>query len=135
MSNQNLVVIDPETGELVEQQVHIFDNGGRGEVPEFKKVDLAGQTVLITGITAEPEEFPLGPVRFIQLYREGDDTKGEAWGVMFHADSPVVKQVEHMVQRGKVPFLATLSSVKSQEHKGQTYWKLSKPEPRQVNGK
>lgn len=132
MSNA-IVVLDPETGELIEREVSTFDNGGRGEVPTFKKEDLNGKTVIIAGISDEPEEFELGPVRFLMLYREGDDPRGEPWGVMVHASSPIVGQVENQVRRGRAPFAARMERVPSKSHKGYSYWRLTKPDAKVVN--
>jgi len=124
--------MDPETGELIEQNLSIFDNGGRGEVPTFKKEDLNGKTVIIAGISDEPEDFQLGPVRFIMLYREGDNLKNEPWGVMVHAQSPIVGQVENQVKRGRTPFAARIERVPSKSHKGYSYWRLVKPDPKEI---
>lgn len=98
----------------------------RGIVPDDNFKDgLDGTPVTVVGISG-PEEFPMGDVYFILLYREGDNTDQDAWGVMFPATSPIVTQTLRMAARGALPFTGTVHRNDSKSQKGQTYWTFSR---------
>lgn len=106
----------------------VYDIGAvlnRGNVPDFDKATLNGTDVTIVGITG-PEEFSMGPVYFLLLYRDGDSHSLDAWGVMIPATSPAAKRALSMAQGGYLPFRAKMVLVPSKEHKGYEYWTLDK---------
>jgi hypothetical protein len=104
----------------------VYDIGAvlnRGNIPDFDKKTLDGQDVTIVGISG-PEEFPMGPVYFVLLYRDSDPRTIDAWGVMMPATSPAIKRTLAMAKGGYLPFRAKLVLEPSQSHKGYEYWNL-----------
>jgi len=109
----------------------VYDLGtvlNRGNIPDFDKATLNGQDVTIVGITG-PEEFPMGTVYFLLLYRDGDPRDMDAWGVMIPATSPASKRALAMAKGGYLPFRAKMVLEPSQSHKGYEYWNLKNPDP------
>jgi hypothetical protein len=106
----------------------VYDIGAvlnRGNIPDFDKATLNGQNVTVVGISG-PEDFQLGPVYFLMLYRDQDPRTIDAWGIMIPATSPAAQRALRMAQSGYLPFRAKMQLVKSQSHKGQEYWTLDK---------
>lgn len=108
--------------EPVGQEYELIDD--RGVQPEFDKAELENQRCLIFGISAEPEEFELGPVFFVKLLRPIDTRDMEPWGVIFPATSPVVRKVQKQVRFNQVPFHATFVRIKSKVRGHNPYWDL-----------
>jgi len=104
----------------------VYDIGAvlnHGNVPDFDKKTLDGQDVTVVGISG-PEEFQMGPVYFLLIYRDGDPRDMDAWGVMISATSPAVKRALAMAKGGYLPFRAKMKLEASQSHKGYEYWNL-----------
>lgn len=104
----------------------VYDLGAvmnHGNIPDFDKSTLNGQNVTIVGITG-PEEFSLGDVYFLLIYRDGDPRDMDAWGVMIPVTSPAAKRALAMAKGGYLPFRAKMELVPSQSHKGYEYWNL-----------
>ena len=104
----------------------VYDIGvvmNRGNIPDFDKKTLDGQNVTIVGMTG-PEDFPMGPVYFLLLYRDGDPRDMDAWGVMIPQGSPAAKRALAMAQGGYLPFRAKMVLEPSTAHKGYEYWNL-----------
>jgi hypothetical protein len=113
----------------------VYDIGAvlnRGNVPDFDKASLNGQTVTVVGVSG-PEEFPLGDVYFLLIYRDGDSRQMDAWGIMIPATSPAAKRAVSMAQAGYLPFRAKMVLQPSQSHKGYEYWTLDKGEAPQAS--
>lgn len=108
-----------------EEPVYIFDDD-RGRVPDFDKSELSGTVVKIFGIS-EPEDFDLGPVRFIKLLRASEPQDDEPWGIIIAASSPICGQVDGMARRGLTPFMAIMDQVPSQTKGHNPYWKIRRP--------
>lgn len=96
----------------------------RGVQPDFDKDTLVNQRCLFYGISAEPEDFELGPVYFVKLLRPIDTRDMEPWGVIFPASSPVVRKVQKQVRFNQVPFHATLIRRPSKVKGHNPYWDL-----------
>jgi len=94
-----------------------------GNIPDFDKKTLNGQNVTIVGISG-PEEFPMGPVYFLLIYRDGDPREMDAWGIMIPETSPAAKRALTMAKGGYLPFRAKMVLEPSQTHKGYEYWNL-----------
>lgn len=104
----------------------IYDIGAilnRGNIPDFDKQTLDGQNVTVVGITG-PEEFPMGNVYFLLIYRDGDPRDMDAWGIMIPVNSPAVKRALAMAKGGYLPFRTKMVLEPSRSHKGQSYWNL-----------
>lgn len=94
-----------------------------GNIPDFDKSTLNGQNVTVVGISG-PEEFPLGEVYFLLVYRDGDPRDMDAWGIMLPVGSPACKRALAMAKGGYLPFRAKMVLEPSQSHKGYEYWNL-----------
>lgn len=113
--------------EVTDKMYDISEVLDHGNVPDWDKDDLAGQVVTVVGVVG-PEEYNLGDVYFVLMYRDGDDRALDAWGVMFPASSPFVKQALAMARQGYLPFRTGIDKRDSAEHRGQTYWVAFKPQ-------
>jgi len=99
----------------------------RGEIPDFSKDSLAGQVVRVFSISDEPETFneDMGPVYFVKLLRVDIDAPDTPhWGVMFGANSVVVKQVQKQTRAGRMPFVARFKTTPSRTKGFSPYWSL-----------
>lgn len=104
----------------------VYDMGvimNRGNIPDFDKKTLHNQNVTIVGVTG-PEEYPMGSVYFLLLYRDTDPRSIDAWGIMMPETSPAAKRALAMAKGGYLPFRAKMVLQPSASHKGQEYWKL-----------
>jgi len=109
-----------------DDETQVYDIGAvmnRGNIPDFDKKTLDGQNVTVVGITG-PEEFQLGTVYFLLIYRDGDSREMDAWGVMIPETSPAVKRALSMAKGGYLPFRAKMVLEASKSHKGFEYWNL-----------
>jgi hypothetical protein len=104
----------------------VYDIGAvlnHGNIPDFDKKTLDGQNITVVGI-AGPEEFQMGPVYFLLIYRDNDPRNIDAWGIMISAESPAVKRALAMAKGGYLPFRAKMVQEASKANKGFTYWNL-----------
>jgi hypothetical protein len=112
-----------DTGE----QVYEYFGSDFGIQPDWSKEELEGQGLIIRGLSEETfkGDFDI-PARSV-LYNVIDDPEGtEPWGMFFSEGSPVIQQVQRQLAKGRVPFIATIRSKKSESHKGQSYWTLER---------
>ena len=115
----------PDTSADYDPSYNLIED--RGEIPDFDKSSLVGQTVKIFAISDEPETFneDMGPVYFVKLHRVGTDAPTDPhWGVMFGASSVVVKQVQKQVRAGLMPFVARFKTTPSRVKGMNPYWSL-----------
>jgi len=104
----------------------VYDMGAvinRGNIPDFDKESLNNQNVTVIGISG-PEEFPMGNVYFLLIYRDQDPRTIDAWGILIPETSPAAKRALAMAKGGYLPFRAKMVLKASQSHKGQSYWNL-----------
>lgn len=112
--------------EVSDKMYDISEVLDHGNVPDWDKDELSGTVVTVVGVVG-PEEYNLGDVYFVLLYRDGDDHALDAWGVMIPASSPFVKQCLAMARQGYLPFRTGIEKRDSAQHRGQSYWVAFKP--------
>lgn len=112
--------------------VYDFDLNDFGLQPEIEKEDLSGKVVFVHGVsnaTFQSEDYDQPAKSLLWNWPTDDDAtnpNGWHWGLMLSVDSPAIKQVQQMVERGRTPFVAKLVKKESERHKNQTYWTLER---------
>jgi len=111
------------------ETVYDFESSDFGNRPEWQKEDLIGQPLIIRGLSEDTYERvdnqgKLRVARSVRYNRASEPRSMEPWGMLFTDPSVAIDEVRKKIERGQMPFLATLAFVDSTENKGQSYWKF-----------
>ena len=129
MTDQDLAL--PQSTLVTEygETVYDFESSDFGNKPEWKKEDLIGQPLIIRGLSQdtyerEDKDGRLRIARSVRYNRAEEPRSTEPWGMLFSDPSVAIDEVRKRIERGQMPFLATLALMDSTENRGQTYWKF-----------
>jgi len=129
MTEQELAI--PQATLITEygEEVYDFESSDFGYKPEWSKEDLIGKPLIIRGLSQDTyeREDNSGRVRIARSvrYNRAEEPRATSpWGMFFSDPSVAIDEVRKRIERGQMPFLATLAMVQSTENKGQTYWKF-----------
>lgn len=130
MTNQELDTI-PQSTLVTEygETVYDFESSDFGNRPEWTKEDLIGKPLIIRGLSQdtyerEQKDGKVRVARSVRYNRAEEPRSVEPWGMLFSDPSVAIDEVRKRLERGQIPFLATLAYVDSLENKGQSYWKF-----------
>lgn len=129
MTSQDLDTI-PQSTLVTEygETVYDFESSDFGNRPEWTKEDLIGKPLIIRGLSEDTYEREQGGrvrvARSVRYNRAEEPRSVEPWGMLFSDPSVAIDEVRKRIERGQMPFLATLAMVDSLENKGQSYWKF-----------
>jgi len=111
------------------ETVFDFESSDFGNRPEWSKEDLIGQPLIIRGLSEDTYERAdnsgrIRVARSVRYNRATEPRSAQPWGMLFSDPSVAIDEVRKRIERGQMPFLATLALVDSTENRGQTYWKF-----------